>query len=484
MGIIQFHTEHPGLLSETGIARADFVTFDGRVIPSETTLADGILTCRRPQPESSRLRILCQVSPTEQFVAQTTCLRESPEPYKLEIELARGELSRLRNHYGMWTGAGLRSSQEVDTSRDMAHRTFRNAVVAPGSLDSAVRALRLAHHATDQLCELYMRQRLAFRRQRSTQFPVFLGCRLAEIPSTPELYLDAFNAVLVNTDWCRMEPSDGEYRWDETDALVDWAASQRLFIMGGPLVDLSRDRFPSWMRCWQGDLVNMQSFTSDYVETVVGHYVGRIRHWEVVCGANRGGACGLAEEQRLNLVLRAVGAARQVDEQIQISVRVVQPWGEYISETHNRLAPIQFVDTLRRGGVEIAEVNLEVRFGKDDLTSLPRDMLSLSQLLDHWSLLQIPINVMVALPEQINGGDAAIGAAQQEVLQSQWLENALLMCLSKERVTGVYCFDWQKPLPDQESGPTLVRPDGTLHPAYELLKDLEQRYWPESAATT
>ncbi|MEZ6062601.1 MAG: endo-1,4-beta-xylanase [Planctomycetaceae bacterium] len=481
MGTIQFHTEHPGLLSETGIARADFVTFDGRVIPSSTTLKGGLLTCDRAQMESSRLRILCQVSPTEQFVAQTTCLRETPVPYQLEVELARGELSRLRNHYGLWTGAGLRSSPEVDTTRDMAHRTFRNAVVAPGSLDSAIRALRLAHHATDQLCELYTRQRLAFRRQRSTQFPVFLGCRLSEIPARPELYMDAFNAVLVNTDWSRMEPSDGDYQWTQTDALVDWATTNRLFLMGGPLVDLSRNRFPNWMQCWHGDPVNMQSFTADFVETVVGHYVGRIRHWEVICGANRGGACGLTEEQRLNLALQAIGAARQVDEQIQISLRVVQPWGEYISTTQNRLPPIQFVDTLRRSGVSIDEVSLEIRCGQDDLASLPRDLLSFSQLLDHWSMLQVPLNVMVALPELVDSDGSSVSEPQFEVQQAQWLENVLLMCLSKERVTGVYCFDWDAASQDHATSSLLQRPDGSVHPAYERLKDLEQRYWPEQA---
>lgn len=61
----------------------------------------------------------------------------------------------------------------------------------------------------------------------------------------------------------------------------------------------------------------------------------------------------------MNLVARAIEAARQVDEHTQVSLRVVQPWGEYLSQTKNRLSPIQFIDTLRRCGVRFTEINLK-----------------------------------------------------------------------------------------------------------------------------
>jgi len=217
-------------------------------------------------------------------------------------------------------------------------------------------------------------------------------------------------------------------------------------------------------------MVNLQSFASDFVETVVGRYIGRIRHWEVVCGANCGGLGGLTEEQRLNLVIRTVEAARQVDEQIEISLRIVQPWGEYLSDTANRLAPIQFIDTLRRTGVRIAEVNLDIRFGMKQRFSLPRDRLGLSQLLDHWSLLQMPLNVVLSLPDFFPDVEAN---PQMDELQSQWLRQTLMMCLSKERVAGVYCDGWQS----GDASSNLVRPDGSLHPAWNQLRTLEQDGW-------
>ncbi len=304
----------------------------------------------------------------------------------------------------------------------------------------------------------------------AAHLPIFLGAALHEIPREPERFTEVFSAASLQTRWAELEPEDGQYAWDRFDELVEWASEQKLFLQGGPLLDLVHDTFPEWMNPWRGDVVNLQSFASDFVETVVGRYVGQIRHWEVVCGANCGGAAALTEEQRLNLVIRTVEAARQVDEQIQISLRIIQPWGEYLSDSTNRLAPIQFIDTLRRTGVRIAEVNLDIRFGTGDRRSLPRDLLGLSQLLDHWSLLQIPLNIVVSLPQFFPD---ARRTPELDAMQAQWLRQSLLMCLSKERVTGVYCDTWEDS--DQVTG--LVSADGQLHPAWEQIRDLETHCW-------
>ena len=299
---------------------------------------------------------------------------------------------------------------------------------------------------------------------------MFLGCALGQPPLRPERFLEVFSAASLQTNWADLEPEDGQYNWDQFDALVDWATEQKLFIRGGPLIDLVHDSFPHWMQPWCGDIVNLQSFAADFVETVVGRYVGRIRHWEVVCGANCGGSAGLTEEQRLNLIMSSVEAAGQVDEQIQISLRVVQPWGEYLGNSDNRLAPIQFIDTLRRTGVRIAEVNLDIHFGTGYGQSLPRDLLGLSQLLDHWSLLQIPLNVSLSLPGFF---PKTPHTHQLESIQAQWARRSILMCLAKDRVTGVYCDTWQGT--NMTAG--LISSNGILHPAWEQLKTLENECW-------
>jgi hypothetical protein len=476
MGVIHFRVARPDLLTAASdLSLVDFLMYDGRVIPAQATLSENILRCERKQSESGQLRLLWPRFDGRSQVVQTTSLREQASEYSLEVELARGQLSRLRNQFYAWSGAGLQSSPDLDQLIVESHRSFRAAVLrteAPEtSAAAALLSMDLSSRATELLCHHYTEQRLGFRRNRTARLPVFLGCHLAHIPADQAAYRNAFNAVQVDTSWNSLERQDGNYEWERLDELVAWAQEQRLFIMGGPLVDLSQDHLPAWLRSWTGDLLNLQSFTADFVETVVGRYVGRIRHWEVVTGANRGGVAELDEEQRLNLVARIVDAARQVDEHTHISLRIVQPWGEYLSQTKNRLSPIQFIDTLRRCGVRIAEINLEIRVGQSPASSLWRDALSLSQLLDQWALLQMPINVMLTVPSAPAGNEREF-----EMTQVRWLRETILMCLAKERVVGIYCMNW-----DTQESPDITtrlidelgKPRATL----QLLHQLSDEYW-------
>ena len=156
---------------------------------------------------------------------------------------------------------------------------------------------------------------------------------------------------------------------------------------------------------------------------------------------------------------------------VEIELRVVQPWGEYLSQTKNRLSPIQFIDTLRRCGVRFTEINLEVRIGTCPDLTLWRDSLSLSHLIDQWSLLQIPINLMVTVPTASSGKDIRF-----EETQTRWLEETVLMCLAKERVVGIYYSNW-----DQQTsiGPqtALVNGDESPRCILDLLQSMSNKYW-------
>ncbi|MDG2131791.1 MAG: endo-1,4-beta-xylanase [Fuerstiella sp.] len=475
MGLIQFNLQTDDLVAVEGVSKTDFVTFDGRVIPADCTLDRSTLRCIRGQADSSKLRVLCNID-GQQRVVHTTSLRESQREYALELELARGELARLRNFYALWTGAGLKPSPALNNVISKAHKEFASGIFSEHQATAALESIRHTHKAIGLLIDAYTRQRITFRQQRTLNFPMTVGCRISTPPSEEVAFGEAFNAAFVTTKWSDLEPEDGEYQWTELDAVMDWATANKMFVIGGPLLDLSADCFPVWMAPWKGDLLNLQSFISDFVETVVSRYVGRIRHWEVVCGPNRGGANVLSEEQRLNLIVRAIEAAQEVDEQIQISLRVIQPWGEYLSTTENRLPPIQFVDTLyRSGGSTLSEVNLDLRFGDGDLESLPRDMLHLSQLLDHWSLLQLPLNVMAALPTSRQAADESTSFGAKEKSQMQLMEDLFVMSLSKERVTGFYCLNWED---DDAPGGRLFRPDGSIHSVVHKFSELEETHWP------
>ena len=111
MGVIQFRVERPDLLSAaSGQSLVDFLMYDGRIIPARTVLEGGLLHCERSQSESGQMRMMWPRFDGSFQVVHTTSLREQSQPYHLEVELARGQLSRFRNQFYSWNGAGLQSA--------------------------------------------------------------------------------------------------------------------------------------------------------------------------------------------------------------------------------------------------------------------------------------------------------------------------------------------------------------------------------------
>jgi len=344
MGVIQFHVQRPDLLAKAGsCSMVDFLMYDGRIAPADVLLQGDRMICRRTVSESGQFRLSWPRFSGGSQVVHSTSLREQSEPYELELELARGQLSRLRNQFSIWHGSGLQSSSRLDELIRESHRSFRAAAlraeVPETSAAAAVLSMELSAQAADMLCEHYVSQRIEFRRQRSPRIPVLMGCHLNEVPQQESEFLQTFNAV-------------------------------------------------------------------------------------------------------------------------QVSLRVIQPWGEYLSEVPGSLSPIQFFDTLRRCGVRIGEVNLDLRLSQSRLRCLRRDPLSLSQLIDHWSLFQIPLNVMITVPPLLDNS----GVIHRE----DWLRSALLMCLSKERVTGIWLSDWQ----GGTEGASLMGADGQPDSSLKLLQKL------------
>ena len=114
MGVIQFRVERPDLLiAASGLSLVDFLMYDGRITPAKVSLEGNILRCERLLSESGQMRLLWPRFDGTCQVVQTTSLREQIQPYYLELELARGQLSRLRNQFYAWTGAGLQLSTQL-----------------------------------------------------------------------------------------------------------------------------------------------------------------------------------------------------------------------------------------------------------------------------------------------------------------------------------------------------------------------------------
>ena len=77
---------------------------------------------------------------------------------------------------------------------------------------------------------------------------------------------------------------------------------------------------------------------------------------------------------------------------------------------------------------------------------------------------------MASLPDSEDISDPA--ALQQ--WQANFFEQLMMMCLSKERVSGFYCQNWA----DEQSDSTpLIDTEGNIHAALAMIGAFESNHW-------
>ena len=493
MGVMRFDVHPQGMLEDWPDAfRAYIGGFDGRIFPTRIEVDKDRLICRRNQPDSGKLHIPWPVEGHGTPFISTAQLREREEPYMLPLELARGKIALVRNQHSSWELAGMRIPDEFVSVNHDAMQLFQRAVVTQRDPEQCAelssKAIARAFDAADLLTRAYTQQRLAVRRQRSLNLPVSIGCELSDSVPTAEhneRFREAFAAAVVPIQWRNIEPAEGEYNWEINDKQVEWCLERKLMMVGGPLLDLSKNGVPPWLEPWGNDILNLQSFVSDFVETAISRYIGHIRHWEVAARANQGGALSINEENRLALVARMLDVARQVDPEIQLTVRVDQPWGDYQARGMHRLSPLQFVDALVRSSVGLADVNLEFAVGYRENGTTGRDLHEFSRLIDRWSCLGIPLNVTLAFPsapEDRNGQpvDPTHNAWKRPVstqAQAEWVDEYLPLLMAKDTVIGVHWSTLADQAEQRFPHAGLFSEDGVEKPALDTIVKYRRAYW-------
>ncbi|MBA3312649.1 MAG: endo-1,4-beta-xylanase [Planctomycetota bacterium] len=474
--------------------RAYLGRLEGRVYPTEVRVEGNYLICRREVSESARLFVSYAVPGFGRPVLNTAALREQEEPYVLAVELARGRIGLVRDQLAAWQQSGMTISDDAVTALQEAQKKLRVAACCENDggtpAGAAQAALIAACQASDILVASYVRQRLAIRRRRSSHLPILLGCPLRAMRPAragDKAFVSAFTATTAAVEWGKVEPSQGEYEWTLQDEQVEFAERNRLVAIAGPLLDFGNRGMPEWLWQWGRDYYALQSFVSDFVETAITRYASRVRTWEIAARANTGGGLALDEEHRLALTARAIEVAKQTDDELQLSLRIDQPAGEYQAAGLHRLSPLQFVDALIRSGAGLTCLTLEYAVGYRPCGSDYRDRFELSRLIDLWSTLGLPLTISLAFPSQAKSdpnAEAGIEVREpqwkapwSEPAQGEWLAEMLPLLMSKPSVAGIEwcCFSDAVAHRFPHSG--LTRPDGSSKPAFERLGRFREAYW-------
>jgi endo-1,4-beta-xylanase len=79
-----------------------------------------------------------------------------------------------------------------------------------------------------------------------------------------------------------LQPEQGEFTFDDADALVDYALGNGIGVHGHTLVWHSEYQVPEWMETFPGDKDAWLQVIADHATGVVTHFQGQVESWDVV----------------------------------------------------------------------------------------------------------------------------------------------------------------------------------------------------------
>lgn len=493
MGVIRFLIDSPQRLTPAAVQRAyfsgpDFIPWPTRV---QRTL-DGI-EVERDISESGNFHILWHVPGQGELVLTTGTLAERGRPYWLAVELARGKLFQLRNQAAEWLEMGLAMSAELQRRMHLATELFAAAATRqhlPQEVEQhAEKALVAALEAGRLLVQSFVDQAIAGRKRQNSKLATWLGTVAGHAlieRSTERRLLSTCNAVNVSLNWHQIEASEGEYRWDAYDQQVDWCKAHDIKVAAGPLLKFAQGALPDWLYLWSGDFDNLLSVVTDFVETTVARYRGRVDLWNCAGRLGAPEALGLTEEQRFQLAVRVVEIVRRLDPDTPAVISFDQPWGEFLIRSRLELAPLSLADALVRSELGLGGIALECNVGYMPRGTSARDLLAFNRLIDWWGSLGLPLYVYVSFPSDAAADPLATPEIQVAVEahphgaslagQQAWAEQFVTLLVAKPAVRGVF---WNQ-LSDAERHEFphagLVDARGNSKPAIDVLGAVRRRH--------
>lgn len=432
--------------------------YDQTPTPTRAEVVGDRLVLSRETSESGLLVLPWPVGVDGVVVTTSATIRERADPYRLLVELARGKLNQIRSQTGEWKDIGLFTPDAYEAELVDLTRVFATAALSPdaGTADAAAaRVLERGSALAEQLVQLYVDQMFATRHQEEGKIGTWLSARTAAAvgPQLLAEYRRGFTAARIGLRWADVEPEESRYNWSALDAAVASAEDLNLPIAFGPVIDLAPGMLPSWAESWRGDLPTLAAFMCDYLETLVGRYKERVRRWVVCAGFNHADGLGLSDDDRLRLAARLFEAAATLDSALDFSLAVAQPFGDYLVAPEQTISPLAFADDLIRAGARVAGIELEVRTGTIPRGSLPRDRLDFSRLLDLFSLIGPPLDVVLGCPAG-SGLDPGALTHREELralggqadptpeAQSVWGMEFATLALCKPQVRSVTWDHW------------------------------------------
>jgi hypothetical protein len=434
----------------------------------------GEIICDKRSTGACALALQYDAGSAGMLVLQTCLLPDSRRPYVLSHELARHRIKTFITKCEEWQMFELSSDHPAIRLWEEARELFTLGLndhdpvardrYGRQSLDHAVEAterLAMAH------AEVLLHRRYAGKPASNTTLGVRVNPQLQPDPFAATLSRE-FDLLYLPISWRDLMPAEGEYRWEPIDRWVTWAHRNSKPVVAGPLVCFQPGAVPGWMNVWKHDYDTTRDLVYDYVQRVIARYQSYISIWSIAAGLNVNADFQFTAAQMLDLtrmvnLLVKQGAGAPGAKRGRTMIEIVQPFGEHVSQGHESIPPLTYIDMLVQEGIRVDCYGLQLAFG--DGSGLPaRDLMLVSHMLDRFFLLELPllitrIGVPSALssPSRANANDGgSVGAGANGTLapdggywqepwspevQQRWLGKAFGMALSKPHVESFFWAD-------------------------------------------
>jgi len=371
---------------------------------SKNWIENDCLVIDRSVNESGKLSI---VWPTEEYgpiMLSTASLRCQEAPYLLHLELARGTIHRVRGRGIDWQRLGLKLPEAFTSLIDRSVSAFIQAILAA---DDAERCMMLAQTAIDlavsaskPLSRAFISQSLQARHQSEKQLSTLLGIKLTPSQSweqDAESILPAINTINISMEMGQLETESKSAALSLIDSQLQWARRNSLRIFGGPLINLQAHAVPKWLYLLS-DFQSMYDAACKHATLMVERYRGQVHLWCAAAGLNAPNTLGITDEQVLHLAVGVIQAVRRSDPKTPVVLTIDAPWAEYLGQKSDGISPLHFADALIRADLGLSGLGLELNLDYWPGGSMPRDLIDISDLIDHWNILGLPLLAHVSAP--------------------------------------------------------------------------------------
>lgn len=443
----------PGIIPQSFLETAYFAGWGRIPRLTQTTVQKNDLLINADSTSSGTVHVPMIHLPLGVVMESTESLLSRPEPYLLVKELARGSLGRFYRRLFDWQMLGFLQPSALEERVSLLAKRFSNVIVGNSFSQETEQEFvslldELAQLIVDENKE-FSEQSLSWRTRNNERLPVTLGIgmnarhfeSLYEFNTCAELLQDSFHVVLPMPAWRELEIQPGEFDWERLEKQLVMPVRFGFRVVFGPLISFNPDTFPEWLLPHLSEEGYFESRATRFVNTMAERYGYLVHSWIL---ANRFIDQSLPEippDRSLALVRMLAQQMRSRGIEAPIMIGINQPWGEYALQRTPDWEQVQIAETLM-GCREIDTFLIEMDIGCGDHFTLPRDPMSVGNMIDQWSFLGKKVYVSFSVPSAGTPVKTAQDIAPEfqwsEERQKVWTETLLWTLLGKRTVRGIF----------------------------------------------